>query len=69
MRKRIALIMVAFIFALVGCASVEPEPLGDGDYVYEISADWGEVGGASYTFRTLPQIWGEQEANQTVNES
>lgn len=34
-------------------------PLGDGDYVYEISADWGEVGGASYTFRILPQIRGE----------
>ena len=30
-------------------------PLGDGDYVYEVSADWGDVGGASYTFRTLPQ--------------
>lgn len=28
-------------------------PLGDGDYVYEISAAWGEAGSASYTFRTL----------------
>ena len=40
-------------------------PLGDGDYVYEISADWGEAGGASYTFRTLPQIRGEQEDKLT----
>ena len=30
-------------------------PLGDGDCIYEVSADWGDVGGASYTFRTLPQ--------------
>lgn len=27
-------------------------PLDDGDHVYEISAAWGEAGGASYTFRT-----------------
>lgn len=31
-------------------------PLGDGEFVYEISAHWGEVGDAGYTFRTLPQI-------------
>ncbi|MDE5589084.1 MAG: hypothetical protein K2J60_08065 [Acetatifactor sp.] len=35
-------------------------PLGDGDYIYEISAAWGEVGEAGYTFRTLPQMRGEQ---------
>ncbi len=35
-------------------------PLGDGDYVYEVSADWGDMGEASYTFRTLPQIRGTQ---------
>ncbi|MDE6641142.1 MAG: hypothetical protein K2K63_11505 [Acetatifactor sp.] len=35
-------------------------PLGDGDYIYEISAAWGEVGEAGYTFRTLPQMQGEQ---------
>ena len=35
-------------------------PVGDGDYIYEISAAWGEVGEAGYTFRTLPQIQGEQ---------
>ena len=36
-------------------------PLGDGDYVYEVSANWGDVGGASYTFRTLPQIRGNTD--------
>lgn len=36
------------------------EPLGDGDYIYEISAQWGEMGGGSYVFRTLPQIREEQ---------
>lgn len=36
------------------------EPLGDGDYIYEISTQWGEMEGASYVFRTLPQIRGEQ---------
>lgn len=35
-------------------------PLGDGDYIYEVTAHWGEAGYASYTFRTLPQIRGEQ---------
>lgn len=35
-------------------------PLGDGDFIYEISAAWGEVGEAGYTFRTLPQMRGEQ---------
>ena len=35
-------------------------PLDDGDYIYEISAAWKEVGEAGYTFRTLPQIRGEQ---------
>lgn len=39
-------------------------PLEDGDYIYEISATWGNVGGASYTFRTLPQMQGVQEDKQ-----
>lgn len=34
-------------------------PPGDGNYVYEVSAEWGNAGGASYTFRTLPQ-YGER---------
>lgn len=36
-------------------------PLGDGDYVYEVSAHWGEVGSARYVFRTLPQLRGTQK--------
>lgn len=36
-------------------------PPGDGDYVYEVSAEWGDFGGASYTFRTLPQLRQDQE--------
>ncbi len=40
-------------------------PLGDGDYVYEVSAGWGEAGYASYTFRTLPQVRGEQKDELT----
>lgn len=36
-------------------------PLGDGDFVYAVSACWGEMGYASYTFRTLPQIREEQK--------
>lgn len=31
-------------------------PLGDGDFVYEIHAGWGETGNADYVFRTLPQL-------------
>lgn len=31
-------------------------PLGDGEFVYEVDAAWGEVGSASYVFSTLPQI-------------
>lgn len=31
-------------------------PFGDGDFVYEICAEWGETGSAYYTFRTLPQV-------------
>lgn len=37
-------------------------PMGDGDYIYEISAYWGETGSASYVFRTLPLVREEQEA-------
>ena len=33
-------------------------PLGDGNFVYEIHADWGEVGSADYVFMTLPKIRG-----------
>ncbi len=29
-------------------------PPGDGDYVYAVSARWGSVGRAEYTFRTVP---------------
>ncbi len=31
-------------------------PFGDGDFVYEICAEWGETGSAYYTFRTLAQV-------------
>ncbi len=31
-------------------------PFGDGDFVYEICAEWGDTGSAYYTFRTLPQV-------------
>ena len=37
-------------------------PMGNGDYIYEISAYWGETGSASYVFRTLPLVREEQEA-------
>lgn len=33
-------------------------PLGDGEFVYEVHADWGEVGSADYVFMTLPQVRG-----------
>lgn len=33
-------------------------PLGDGKFVYEIHADWGEAGSADYVFMTLPQVRG-----------
>ena len=33
-------------------------PLGDGEFVYEVHADWGEVGYADYVFNTVPQIRG-----------
>lgn len=32
--------------------------LGDGEFVYEVQADWGEVGCADYVFMTLPQLRG-----------
>ena len=41
-------------------------PLGDGDYVYEISAAWGEAGSASYTFRTLLQFSLRLNCNRTL---
>lgn len=31
-------------------------PQGDGEFVYEVHADWGEVGCADYVFLTLPQV-------------
>lgn len=37
------------------------EPLGDGDFVYEVFANWGETRYAYYTFRTLPQLREENE--------
>lgn len=33
-------------------------PLGDGEFIYEVHADWGEVGSADYVFMTLPQVRG-----------
>lgn len=33
-------------------------PLGDGEFVYEVHADWGEVGSADYVFNTVPQVRG-----------
>lgn len=33
-------------------------PLGDGEFVYEVHADWGEVGYADYVFSTIPQVRG-----------
>lgn len=34
-------------------------PMGDGEFVYEVNAAWGEVGSAAYVFCTLPQVRGE----------
>lgn len=34
-------------------------PVGDGEFVYEVSAAWGEVGSAYYVFSTLPQVRNE----------
>lgn len=34
-------------------------PNGDGEFVYEVDAAWGEVGSAYYVFHTLPQVRGE----------
>lgn len=31
-------------------------PLGDGEFIYEVQADWGDVGYANYVFATLPQV-------------
>lgn len=31
-------------------------PPGDGEFVYEVHADWGEVGYADYVFNTVPQV-------------
>lgn len=33
-------------------------PIGDGEFVYEVDAVWGEVGSAAYVFSTLPQMRG-----------
>lgn len=33
-------------------------PLGDGEFIYEVHADWGEIGSADYVFMTLPQVRG-----------
>ena len=33
-------------------------PFGDGEFVYEVHAAWGEVGSADYVFNTLPQVRG-----------
>ena len=34
-------------------------PMGDGEFVYAVRADWGEAGSAEYVFRTIPQVRGE----------
>lgn len=34
-------------------------PLGDGEFVYEVHADWGQVGSADYVFRTVPEVRAE----------
>lgn len=39
-------------------------PGGDGEFVYEIYAEWGEVGNAYYIFRTLPQVRGNAETRE-----
>ena len=31
-------------------------PLGDGEFVYEVDAVWGDMGSAQYVFQTLPQV-------------
>ena len=31
-------------------------PLGDGEFVYEVHAEWGEVGSADYVFSTVPRL-------------
>lgn len=33
-------------------------PLGDGEFIYEVQADWGHVCNANYVFATLPQVRG-----------
>lgn len=35
-------------------------PLGDGEFIYEVQADWGDTGNANYVFATLPQVRGGQ---------
>lgn len=35
-------------------------PLGDGEFVYEVNAQWGELGSAQYVFQTIPQVRGEK---------
>ena len=39
---------------MAGCYALYP--LGDGEFVYEVHADWGGLGEADYIFQTLPQV-------------
>lgn len=31
-------------------------PQGDGEFIYEIHADWDQMGSADYVFRTVPEV-------------
>lgn len=31
-------------------------PMGDGEFIYEVHADWGQVGNADYVFSTVPEV-------------
>ena len=46
--------VVAGLIDMYGCYALYP--LGDGEFVYEVNAVWGEVGSAQYVFQTIPQV-------------
>lgn len=46
---------------MAGCYALYP--LGDGEFVYEIHAEWDGLGNADYIFQTLPQVRGEEISN------
>lgn len=41
-----------------GCYALYP--LGDGEFVYEVNAQWEDMGSAQYIFQTIPQVRGEE---------